>query len=286
MRIVAKKDAAAGQTATAAPDLGEMVRNEMAAQTRAGTEKAAAEKFAAGQLADAANDSLAPPAAPSLDTGKRDFRLQAANYIKRFVAYANAGKLRLDKRLAERIKYAAANFKGIGADILRDLIADMAAAAAAPAPVEAKLKPKVKARLPEEPKEAKAASAFPGELDVEGVGRMSLVEGIGYDDFRRAVEDEERELYIAWAYTPKAIREFEYELRKEVKAPKKFPDDIDVCQPVYFSDGLKRVVYASVYTEGVGRVHAEDFDGRSSAGILFEIYELPDAGEEDGEAEE
>jgi hypothetical protein len=228
----------------------------------------------------AAQKAPARPRLPNLDTAGKMFRVQAANYINKFVEYAQASKAVFKKALVERIKYTRKNFAGIEADILAALIGDMDAALPPAAPVEAKLKPKKLAAPIAEPKQEKPKSAFPEAIEVEGVGRMKLLKGISYGDFQKAVEEDERELYVALHYTAKRIREFEYEKAKEVKAPAKFPNDLDVCQPVYFADSLKRAVMASVYTEGIGRIHVEDFetgDGgaqRNTIGIPFEVYEL------------
>ena len=107
------------------------------------------------------------------------------------------------------------------------------------------------------------------------------------EDVAKALE-EGKQFYFACYWSARHIKEFNYSAVNMVEAVKKFPNDLDILEPVYFCETLKRMWANSVYTEAMfffeneDITHIEDTDPyngdkfkvRVSSGMEFELYEL------------
>lgn len=133
------------------------------------------------------------------------------------------------------------------------------------------------------------AKVFPEELKVENLGTLRRA-----DDSYQTMEDVAKALeagkqfYFACYWTPRQIKEYQYSVVNVVNPVKKFPNDLDILEPVYFCENLKRMWANSVYSEAMfwfendNIQHIEDtnpytdekFRVRVSTGMEFELYEL------------
>lgn len=133
------------------------------------------------------------------------------------------------------------------------------------------------------------AKVFPEELKVENLGTLKRA-----DDSYKTMEDVAKALeagkqfYFACYWTPRQIKEYQYSVVNVVHPVKKFPNDLDILEPVYFCENLKRMWANSVYSEAMfwfdndDIQHIEDtnpytdekFRVRVSTGMEFELYEL------------
>ena len=133
------------------------------------------------------------------------------------------------------------------------------------------------------------AKVFPEELKVENLGTLKRA-----DDSYKTMEDVAKALesgkqfYFACYWTPRQIKEYQYSVTNVVNPIKQFPNDLDILEPVYFCENLKRMWANSVYSEAMfwfdneDIQHIEDtnpytdekFRVRVSSGMEFELYEL------------
>lgn len=133
------------------------------------------------------------------------------------------------------------------------------------------------------------AKVFPEELKVENLGTLKRA-----DDSYKTMEDVAKALeagkqfYFACYWTPRQIKEYQYSVVNVVNPVKEFPNDLDILEPVYFCENLKRMWANSVYSEAMfwfendDIQHIEDtnpytgekFRVRVSTGMEFELYEL------------
>lgn len=132
------------------------------------------------------------------------------------------------------------------------------------------------------------AMVFPKELTVPNLGKLRAVPETSMDDLAKAMTEDGRHFYFACYWTPRMIKEYFYAEAREVNKVKSFPNDLDILEPVYFCDGIKRMWANSVYTEAMFRFNedslehiveknpynGEQFRIRVSSGMEFELYEL------------
>lgn len=133
------------------------------------------------------------------------------------------------------------------------------------------------------------AKMFPEELSVDNLGVLRRADSSykTMEDVAKALE-EGKQFYFACYWSARHIKEFSYSAVNRVEAVKKFPNDLDILEPVYFCENLKRMWANSVYTEAMfffendDITHIEDTDPyngekfkvRVSSGMEFELYEL------------
>ncbi|MDO5304255.1 MAG: hypothetical protein Q4E87_01620 [bacterium] len=133
------------------------------------------------------------------------------------------------------------------------------------------------------------AKMFPEELTVDNLGVLRRADSSykTMEDVAKALE-EGKQFYFACYWSARHIKEFSYSAVNKVEAVKKFPNDLDILEPVYFCENLKRMWANSVYTEAMfffeneDITHIEDTDPyngekfkvRVSSGMEFELYEL------------
>lgn len=133
------------------------------------------------------------------------------------------------------------------------------------------------------------AKMFPEELTVDNLGVLRRADSSykTMEDVAKALE-EGKQFYFACYWSARHIKEFNYSAVNMVEAVKKFPNDLDILEPVYFCETLKRMWANSVYTEAMfffeneDITHIEDTDPyngekfkvRVSSGMEFELYEL------------
>ena len=133
------------------------------------------------------------------------------------------------------------------------------------------------------------AKMFPEELTVDNLGVLRRADSSykTMEDVAKALE-EGKQFYFACYWSARHIKEFNYSAVNKVEAVKKFPNDLDILEPVYFCETLKRMWVNSVYTEAMfffenkDITHIEDTDPyngekfkvRVSNGMEFELYEL------------
>lgn len=133
------------------------------------------------------------------------------------------------------------------------------------------------------------AKMFPEELKVENLGTLKRADDSykTMEDVAKALEDG-KQFYFACYWTARHIKEYQYCAVHNVDTVKKFPNDLDILEPVYFCENLKRMWANSVYSEAMFRFENEDithiedtnpytdeqFRVRVSSGMEFELYEL------------
>ena len=141
-------------------------------------------------------------------------------------------------------------------------------------------------------KELPVAEMFPEELSFEaddGEKTLVCVHDKYHDmqEVRDALE-EGKTLFIAAYWTKRHIQQYNYKEQFSVpKAPKSFPDDLDILNIVVACDSFDRVFAMSTYTEALYRFDGETFDPvedknedgdaftvRVSNGMEFEVYEI------------
>lgn len=133
------------------------------------------------------------------------------------------------------------------------------------------------------------AKLFPETLDIENLGVLKRAEDTykTMEDVAKALE-EGKHFYFACYWTQRHIKEYNYSLAYHVQGVKKFPNDLDILEPVYFCENAKRMWANSVYTEAMcffendemehindtDPYNGEKFRVRVSNGMEFELYEL------------
>lgn len=133
------------------------------------------------------------------------------------------------------------------------------------------------------------AVLFPETLEFDKLGKLKAAPYIkGYDDIAKAL-DEGKQFFIATYWTLRQIKEFNYSAVHAVKEiTKSFTHNLDILEPVYTAETIKRVWAVSTYTDAMFRFDDEDFEHieetnpyngekyrvRVSNGMEFEIYEL------------
>ena len=133
------------------------------------------------------------------------------------------------------------------------------------------------------------AKMFPEELTVDNLGVLRRADSSykTMEDVAKALE-EGKQFYFACYWSARHVKEFSYSAVNNVEAVNKFPNDLDILEPVYFCENLKRMWANSVYTEAMfffeneDITHIEDTDPyngekfkvRVSSGMEFELYEL------------
>jgi hypothetical protein len=128
------------------------------------------------------------------------------------------------------------------------------------------------------------AVIFPKELEHETLGKLQVAKISDFKSFKKAIEDG-KELFLTTYWNARQIKEFQYGKTLEVKAPKSFPEDLDILQAVYVGENVDRFYAVSMYTEAMFRFESSDFDYvpvksndgtefkcRYSNGLEFEIY--------------
>lgn len=133
------------------------------------------------------------------------------------------------------------------------------------------------------------AAVFPEKLDVEGLGVLSVASDKykTMEDIATALENG-KQFYFVTYWTKRQIKEYYYADTFCTNAVKEFPNDLDILEPCYYCNGLKRIWTNSLYTEAMVYFessdieHVEDtnpyngekFKVRVSNGMEFELYEL------------
>lgn len=124
--------------------------------------------------------------------------------------------------------------------------------------------------------ELATASSFPDTLKA-GDSEYTLAHDIkSIKDLLDAFNNEE-EFVFAFIWTTRHLKQFPY-ANGELKAPKKFDNDLDLASTLYVSDEGKVSYHLSMYTEALYQVMPEAFEEvegvRYSNGIEFQIYRL------------
>lgn len=134
------------------------------------------------------------------------------------------------------------------------------------------------------------ARMFPETLDIKNLGVLKRV-----DDKYKTMEEvakaleEGKQFYFTGYWTKRHIKQYDYDACTLTKGAKEFPNDLDILEPVYYCEGIKRIWCVSLYTEGMfcfdndTLKHIEDvnpydnsdkFKVRINNGMEFELYEL------------
>lgn len=171
-------------------------------------------------------------------------------------------------------------------------------------PTEHAMKPKKTPKKVEEPKTEEHADTvettkqigslpiarlFPETLNIENLGVLKRAEETykTMEDVAKALE-EGKHFYFACYWTQRHLKEYNYSSMYRVQGVKKFPNDLDILEPVYFCENVKRMWANSVYTEAMcffendemehindtDPYNGEKFRVRVSNGMEFELYEL------------
>lgn len=138
------------------------------------------------------------------------------------------------------------------------------------------------------------ATIFPKTLDIEGLGTLSVAPDKykTMEDIAKALEDG-KQFYFVTYWTKRHLKEFCYAETFRTNPVKEFPNDLDILEPCYYCNGLKRIWANSLYTEAMFMFnsdnveHVEDtnpysgekFKVRVSNGMEFELYELVNSAE-------
>lgn len=133
------------------------------------------------------------------------------------------------------------------------------------------------------------ATMFPEKLDVKDLGTLVRANAKykNSEEIAKALENG-TQFYFATYWTARHIAQFNYGFANMVPAPKSFPNDLDILEPVYYCENVKRIWAASLYTEAMFNFNSEDitpiedtnpysgekFAVRVSNGMEFELYEL------------
>lgn len=133
------------------------------------------------------------------------------------------------------------------------------------------------------------ATMFPEKLEVKDLGTLVRANAKykNSEEIAKALENG-TQFYFATYWTARHIAQFNYGFANMVPAPKSFPNDLDILEPVYYCENVKRIWAASLYTEAMFNFNSEDitpiedtnpysgekFAVRVSNGMEFELYEL------------
>jgi len=135
---------------------------------------------------------------------------------------------------------------------------------------------------------------FPKTLEIEGLGTLSVApdnyKTMG--DIATALESG-KQFYFVTYWTKRQIKEFSYTENYHTNSVKEFPNDLDILEPCYYCNGLKRIWANSLYTEAMFMFNPDDiehvddtnpysgekFKVRVSNGMEFELYELVNSAE-------
>lgn len=212
-----------------------------------------------------------------------------------------------DKSLKDRITYTAnawkKDAKSVGVTDLRSLVKEVLSvltpAEATPAPansVKKTLKKKTAEPKEETPAEEKSekksavkksdtkgrafdiADVFADSFEVQ-FGTLEKAQDIkDFKDLAEALKNEE-EIYFAFYWTSRLLRQFDYCPIKTVKKPKEFDNDLDLVSCIYLSDEGTLAIGVSSYTDAPYIIAPEDMkvteDGfRYSNQMEFEVYRL------------
>lgn len=122
------------------------------------------------------------------------------------------------------------------------------------------------------------ASMFSDTIETE-IGLLEKAQDIkNFNDLAKALENEE-EIYFAFYWTKRLLRQFEYCPLRTVAKPKEFANDLDLVSCIYLSDEGKLAIGVSSYTDAPYILVPEDMkiteDGfRYSNTMEFEVYRL------------
>ena len=174
-----------------------------------------------------------------------------------------------------------------------------------PAPAKAKAKPKPATKKTEEKEKSEPvvkespqpgtlpiAAMFPEELTVktdDGDIKLKAVPDTYKDvaDVAKALSSGKRFYFVCY-WTPRHIKQHHYAASFALpKDPKSFPNNLDILEPVLYSESINRIWASSIYTEAMlyfekediehitdkNPYNGEEFRIRVSNGLEFEIYE-------------
>lgn len=133
------------------------------------------------------------------------------------------------------------------------------------------------------------AMSFKDTFDTE-IGSMHKASDLKtFDDLREAIEAGE-EIYFAFYWTARLLRQYPYCNIKTIANPKKFDNNVDLVSLIFIDDDDKLAVGISSITSAPYFLIPDDLkpleDGiRYSSGMEFEVYRL-EPGEEDVAEEE
>lgn len=134
------------------------------------------------------------------------------------------------------------------------------------------------------------AKAFPKVIEHEELGTLVSCKG-QYTTYKEVYDalEEGATLYFACYWSPRHIREFNYEESRQVKAPKSFPLNLDILLAVVPCETMDRLYCMSQYTEALFMFEDDDFEYvqdiddqgntyeiRVSTGLEYEIYRPKD----------
>ena len=134
------------------------------------------------------------------------------------------------------------------------------------------------------------ARMFPETLEMKDLGKLVRADA-KYDTMESVAEALEAgaQFYFATYWTKRHIKQFDYDGQTLTKGATSFPNDLDILEPVFYCERIKRIWAASLYTEAMfcfdndTLKHIEDtnpynesdkFRVRLCNGMEFELYEL------------
>lgn len=110
------------------------------------------------------------------------------------------------------------------------------------------------------------ATLFPEKLNIKLDGEDVVARKVGDDEYT-SIEDiikaynDEATLIIAGFWSKRHIKEYDYALHFNVKkAPKEFPNDLDIAQAVQVSEMNGKLYAMSIFTEAMYVFLEEDFE--------------------------
>lgn len=129
------------------------------------------------------------------------------------------------------------------------------------------------------------ATMFADTIETE-IGVLEKAQDIkNFNDLAKALENEE-EIYFAFYWTKRHLRQFDYCNYREIKKPAEFANDLDLVSCIYLSDEGKLAIGVSSYTDAPYIIEPNEMkiteDGlRYSSSMEFEVYRLVEEADEE-----
>lgn len=133
----------------------------------------------------------------------------------------------------------------------------------------------------EDTKNSTLAIKFADSIELRNGIKLNKVEDIkSFSELRKALE-EGRELYFAYFWSKRLLRQFDYSFVDSIQAivPKAFDNDLDIASILYVSEEKPFAVVISSYTEnpyllsGEKEIEPDEDNIRYSNGMEYVIYE-------------
>lgn len=194
--------------------------------------------------------------------------------------------------LSESKRYKLSDFLNVIRDI-EITLNSAPAPAPVPAPtVETAKKPLSKAKKPKATATVKPTAPAPAPAPAKPTTNKQFPEIIAafaplkraddintFEDLRKAILDEKRELFFAFSWSSKELKKYEYTSIQCIRHPAKFEFNLDFASILHVSDDKPLAIALSVNTEAPYLIRDDELERdseshmRFSNAIQFEIYE-------------